>query len=129
MRSPFARIVAAVTGAAFRLFELPMRYAQTQLGVRRLAWLFLAPNLLIFGTYTFLPIVINVYYAFTGGVKLYPSERPFLGAENLVRARLGNASISMLVNALEHSETASTVEFDVQSTPFSVFDEKTGQRL
>jgi multiple sugar transport system ATP-binding protein len=52
-----------------------------------------------------------------------------LGAENLVKARLGNAGISMLVNALEHSESASTVDFDVQSTPFSVFDEKTGQRL
>ena len=52
-----------------------------------------------------------------------------LGAENLVRARLGNVGISMLVNALEHSESAATVEFDVQSAPFSVFDEKTGQRL
>ena len=52
-----------------------------------------------------------------------------MGAENLVKARLGNADISMLVNALEHSENASTVDFDVQSTPFSLFDEKTGQRL
>ena len=37
------------------------------------------PNLLIFGTFTFLPIIINFYYAFTGGVKLFPSERPFTG--------------------------------------------------
>jgi hypothetical protein len=52
-----------------------------------------------------------------------------LGASNLVEGRLGNASIWMLVNALEHSENAATVEFDVQSTPFSLFDEQTGQRL
>jgi multiple sugar transport system ATP-binding protein len=52
-----------------------------------------------------------------------------LGAENLVRARLGNASIAMLVNALEHSENASTVEFDVQSAPFSLFDSGSGLRL
>ena len=83
-RSPVTRAVAAVTGAAFRLFEVPMRLAQTHLGLRRLAWLFLAPNLAIFGTFTFLPIVINMYYAFTGGVQLYPSERPFVGTENLV---------------------------------------------
>ncbi len=51
------------------------------------------------------------------------------GAQNLVRARLGDAGIAMLVNALEHSETDSSVELDVQSTLFSVFDEKTGQRL
>jgi multiple sugar transport system ATP-binding protein len=52
-----------------------------------------------------------------------------MGAENLVRARFGNGSISMLVNALEHSESAATVDFDVQSTPFSLFDSKTGYRL
>jgi alpha-1,4-digalacturonate transport system permease protein len=47
------------------------------------AWLFLAPNLLILGVFTFLPLVINFYYAFTGGVELYPSQRPYVGLENL----------------------------------------------
>jgi len=65
------------------LLEPLMRGAQTVLGSARMPWVFLAPNLLIFGTFTFLPIVINFYYAFTGGVKLYPSERPFTGMENL----------------------------------------------
>ena len=46
-------------------------------------WFFLAPNLVIFGVFTFLPIVINLYYAFTGGVELYPRDRPFVGFENL----------------------------------------------
>ena len=46
-------------------------------------WLFVGPNLLIFGAFTFLPIVINLYYAFTGGVELYPRDRPFVGFENL----------------------------------------------
>ena len=65
------------------LLEPVMRGAQRVLGTARMPWLFLAPNLLIFGTFTFLPIVINFYYAFTGGVKLFPSERPFTGMENL----------------------------------------------
>ena len=43
----------------------------------RTPWLFLTPNLLIFGVFTFLPIAINVWYAFTGGVALYP-KRPAL---------------------------------------------------
>src|SRR5215211_6657411 len=60
-----------------------MRAAQRLLGTARMPWLFLAPNVLIFGTFTFLPIVINFYYAFTGGVKLFPTERPFTGMENL----------------------------------------------
>ena len=46
-------------------------------------WFFLGPNLVIFGAFTFLPIVINLYYAFTGGVELYPRDRPFVGFENL----------------------------------------------
>jgi ABC-type sugar transport system permease subunit len=46
-------------------------------------WFFLAPNLLIFGVFTFLPIAINFYYAFTGGVELYPKDRPFVGFDNL----------------------------------------------
>ncbi len=65
------------------LLEPLMRGAQRVLGTGRMPWLFLFPNLLIFGTFTFLPIVINFYYAFTGGVKLFPSERPFVGLENL----------------------------------------------
>jgi alpha-1,4-digalacturonate transport system permease protein len=46
-------------------------------------WFFLTPNLLIFGVFTFLPIAINFYYAFTGGVELYPRDRPWVGFENL----------------------------------------------
>jgi len=49
----------------------------------RTPWFFLTPNLLIFGVFTFLPIAINLYYAFTGGVQLYPKDRPFVGMENL----------------------------------------------
>jgi alpha-1,4-digalacturonate transport system permease protein len=49
----------------------------------RTPWFFLAPNLVIFGAFTFLPIAINLYYAFTGGVQLYPRDRPFVGMENI----------------------------------------------
>lgn len=83
MDSPVSRVAGAAAAALFRLAEAPMRFAQDLLGLKRIAWIFLGPNLLIFGTFTFLPIVINVWYAFTGGVQLYPSERPYVGAENL----------------------------------------------
>src|SRR5438046_1583200 len=61
----------------------PMRALQRVFGVPRIAWMFVGPNLAILGLFTFLPIVINFYFAFTGGVQLYPSERPFTGTENL----------------------------------------------
>jgi alpha-1,4-digalacturonate transport system permease protein len=64
------------------LFELPMRLAQRGLGLRRMAWLFLAPNLLIFGLFTFLPIILNFFYATTGGANILLQDRPQVGAEN-----------------------------------------------
>jgi alpha-1,4-digalacturonate transport system permease protein len=81
-QSPGNRVGELLTGV-LGLIERPMRGAQALVGAARMPWVFLAPNLLIFGTFTFLPIVINFYYAFTGGVNLYPSERPFTGMENL----------------------------------------------
>jgi len=63
--------------------DLPMRAVQRVLGVPRIGWMFVAPNLAILGLFTFLPIIVNLYFAFTGGVQLYPSERPFTGLENL----------------------------------------------
>jgi alpha-1,4-digalacturonate transport system permease protein len=74
--------MARLLGLFFNLFEPLFRLGQKLLGISRLGWLFVAPNLLIFGCFTFLPIIINFVYAGTGGVKLMPFERPFTGTEN-----------------------------------------------
>ncbi|HXX86514.1 MAG TPA: sugar ABC transporter permease [Casimicrobiaceae bacterium] len=63
--------------------EAPMRGLQRALGVPRIAWIFVAPNLAILGLFTFLPIIVDFYFAFSGGVQLYPSQRPYTGLENL----------------------------------------------
>lgn len=60
-----------------------MRGLQRLLGVPRIGWVFVAPNLAVLGLFTFLPIVINFYYAVTGGAQLLPRDRPFTGFENL----------------------------------------------
>ena len=82
-RNPLLAAPAAVAGAVLNLLDVPMRALQRALGVPRIGWMFVAPNLLILGLFTFLPIVINFYFAFTGGVELYPSQRPFTGLDNL----------------------------------------------
>ncbi len=61
--------------------ERPMRWAQERLG-HRLAWLFVGPNLAVFGLFTFLPIALDIYYAVTGGTALLPDERPIVGGAN-----------------------------------------------
>ncbi len=55
---------------------------QRLIGVRRMAWIFLLPNLLIFGIFILFPMAMNFYYAFTGGTALYPQDRPFVGTQN-----------------------------------------------
>jgi alpha-1,4-digalacturonate transport system permease protein len=75
-------IPARLAHAALNIADVPMRALQRVVGVPRIGWLFVAPNLLILGLFTFLPIVIDFAFAFTGGVELYPSQRPYVGAEN-----------------------------------------------
>ena len=82
-RRPLLELPAAAAAAAMNVIDVPMRALQRLLGVPRIGWLFVAPNLAILGLFTFVPIVVNFYFAFTGGVALYPTERPFTGLENL----------------------------------------------
>ncbi|SFB76553.1 carbohydrate ABC transporter permease [Tropicimonas isoalkanivorans] len=65
--------------------DLPMRALQRRLGISRLAWVFLLPNLLLFGTFAFLPILLNFAYAFTGTDNILLLDRTFVGAENFAQ--------------------------------------------
>jgi alpha-1,4-digalacturonate transport system permease protein len=55
---------------------------QRVLGMRRMAYIFVLPNLLIFGIFVLFPMLLNFYYAFTGGTALFPQDRPFVGTQN-----------------------------------------------
>ncbi len=68
--------------AIMRVIEIPMLGLQRMLGVHRLAWVFLIPNLLLFGFFAFLPIILNVVYAVTGGDNVLLGDRPYVGARN-----------------------------------------------
>lgn len=80
--APLRGLTAGVGRVALDLVDAPMRALQRLLGVPRIGWMFVAPNLTILGLFTFLPIVIDFYFAFTGGVELYPSQRPYAGLGN-----------------------------------------------
>jgi alpha-1,4-digalacturonate transport system permease protein len=67
------------------IFGLVMEPLQRLIGVRRMAYLFLLPNLLIFSIFILFPMVLNLYFATTGGTALFPQDRPFVGAQNFER--------------------------------------------
>ncbi|MGQ9908235.1 MAG: carbohydrate ABC transporter permease [Candidatus Flexifilum sp.] len=60
-----------------------MHPLQNVLGVRGMAYIFVLPNLLIFGIFILFPMILNFYYAFTGGTEIQPQNRPWVGFDNL----------------------------------------------
>ena len=69
-------------GPLMALVDAPMRALQRRLGIKGLAWVFLAPNLVLFGLFAFLPVGLNVVYALTGGANVLLADRPFVGGAN-----------------------------------------------
>lgn len=61
--------------------ELPFAFVQKHFG-KRVVWLFLMPNILLFGTFAFVPIFLNFLYAFTSGDNILLGDRPYSGWSN-----------------------------------------------
>lgn len=81
MPSPSTIALSAFRGL-FNLLERPMLFIQKRVGMQRVAWVFLLPNLVAFGAFTFLPIILNFFYALTGSDAILLGERPYVGTEN-----------------------------------------------
>ncbi len=64
------------------LIDSVMTPLQNLIGTKRMAYVFVLPNLLVFGIFILLPMILNFGYAFTGGTALRLDERPFIGLEN-----------------------------------------------
>ncbi|MEP3280547.1 MAG: sugar ABC transporter permease [Stappiaceae bacterium] len=65
-----------------RIVELPFAFVQRRFGTSRMVWLFLLPNLLLFGAFAFVPIFLNFVYAFTSGDQILLADRPYTGWSN-----------------------------------------------
>ena len=74
-------VLDAMLGTVSRLIDVPMRLLQRLIGERRMAYVFLLPNLAFFSLFVFVPLAINLVFSFTGGEKLFPSERPYVGTD------------------------------------------------
>ena len=55
---------------------------QKLIGPRRMAYFFVLPNLLIFGIFILIPMLLNFYYGFTGGDSILLENRPVVGTAN-----------------------------------------------
>lgn len=75
----------AVYSAVMNVVGVVMEPLQRLVGVKRMPYFFLLPNLLIFGLFVLFPMALNVFFSLTGGTNLYPQDRPFVGAANFER--------------------------------------------
>jgi alpha-1,4-digalacturonate transport system permease protein len=62
--------------------DLVMAPIQRGIGLKRMAYIFLLPNMLIFGIFVLTPMIMNFYYSMTGGTELFLRDRTFVGVEN-----------------------------------------------
>ena len=67
------------------LFDGFFSRVQKITGLSGMAYIFVAPNMLVFSVFVLFPMLFNFVYAFTGGDKLFLDQRPFVGAQNLER--------------------------------------------
>ncbi len=80
--SPFAALGSGALRGIADLVDIVMHPIQRRLGIQRMAYVFVLPNLLIFGIFILFPMLLNFYYALTGGTQLLPANRPFVGMAN-----------------------------------------------
>jgi ABC-type sugar transport system permease subunit len=80
-RAP-ANLVGWLWGKLGDVLDRPFRALQRHIGANRMAYVFLAPNVLVFGLFSFWPMLLNFYIAFTGGQSVILAERPFVGLAN-----------------------------------------------
>ncbi len=77
-RNPLEIVYNAMVDA----LDFVLRPLQKRIGQRNMAYVFVLPNLLIFTVFVLFPMLLNFYYAFTGGSNIFPDQRPFVGLQN-----------------------------------------------
>jgi alpha-1,4-digalacturonate transport system permease protein len=82
-RSAVEALVAKFFERLMTLLDLVLLPLQRLVGIKRMAYFFIAPNMLIFGIFILLPMVLNFYYGFTSGQSILLQNREYVGTDNL----------------------------------------------
>ncbi|MBX2885820.1 MAG: sugar ABC transporter permease [Granulosicoccus sp.] len=102
----------------------PIEATQKIAGVTGLPYLFLLPNFLIFGVYTFAPLFVNIGFSVTEGQSILFSDRAYAGGDNFDRL-LGDVNIDTGRENREDDKflgaVADTMVFVVFQVPIMIF--------
>ncbi|NCF65476.1 MAG: ABC transporter permease subunit [Chloroflexi bacterium] len=76
------QVFGKIWNAIVLVFDVFFAMLQNRLGIRRMPYVFVLPNLLIFGIFILFPMLLNFFYSFTGGIEFFPADRPWVGTAN-----------------------------------------------
>jgi alpha-1,4-digalacturonate transport system permease protein len=76
------RVLSFFQDLVVSLVDVVFSFIQRLVGVRGMPYVFVMPNLLIFGIFILFPMLLNFVYAFTGGTDFFPGQRPWVGTAN-----------------------------------------------
>ena len=78
----FLSILNVPFALLMNVIDLIMWPIQKIIGVRRMPYIFLLPNLIFFGLFVIIPLGVNLLFSITGGTELYISKREFSGVRH-----------------------------------------------
>ncbi len=84
-RPPIGDLLLSPISWALTLADLALAPVQRLIGQKRMPYVFLLPNMLIFSIFILLPMLLNFYYGFTTGNSILLENREFVGTQNLER--------------------------------------------
>ena len=76
------QLTDTILGFFVSILDLIFGTIQRWIGIRGMPYLFVLPNLLIFGIFILFPMLLNFVYAFTGGTEFFPENRSWVGTAN-----------------------------------------------
>ncbi len=82
VRGSIRGAATAVITSPARAMEPLMYGIQRLIGIKKMPWVFLGPNLCAVLLFSLLPVFINIFYSMTGSDRLYPADRPWVGGRN-----------------------------------------------
>ena len=85
LTNPVGAAFAAPVRWLAAAFDVPLRLWQRATGKGGMIAFFLAPNMIVFGTFVIIPLFINFAYSVTGGNELFLTDRSYVGAQHFDR--------------------------------------------
>ncbi|MDJ0753349.1 MAG: sugar ABC transporter permease [Ardenticatenaceae bacterium] len=77
-----SRIFSPIYDIIVAILDVIFGSLQRLIGITNMAYVFVLPNLLIFGIFILFPVILNFFYAFTGSTEFLLADRPYVGTQN-----------------------------------------------